>query len=101
MTRNEDLSPKDKAFIQTLMFSMEKILFDTIRDELQISSMRYGRIINGIKNGSRETLTFHDIRVYTYHLELIRRNWPMSSGWVCNEISGGTHLVLEFRRKRD
>jgi hypothetical protein len=103
MTKGEkpgDQGPRDRAFVQSLIFGMQKILEDTNKDVFQISATRYGRLINGIKNGSRETLDYFDIRAYTYHLELIRRNWPQgeSSGWVCNEISGGTHLALEFKR---
>lgn len=99
MTKNENMTAGNAAFIKTLIFSVEKILEDTNRDEFQITATRYGRIINGIKNGSRNTLERSEIRVFTYHLELIRRNWPLDSGWICKEIASGKFFVLDFERK--
>ncbi len=99
MTKNEDMTAGNVAFIKTLIFTMKKILEDTDRDEFQIMATRYGRIISGIKNGSRNTLERSEIRVFTYHLELIRRNWPLDSGWNCKEIADGKYFVLTFERK--
>ena len=99
MTKNEDMTAGNVAFIKTLIFSMEKILEGTDRDNIQIMATRYGRIISGIKNGSRNTLERSEIRVFTYHLELIRRNWPLDSEWVCKEIASGKYFVLIFERK--
>lgn len=100
MRTDGDLGSEEQAFIKTLIFSMLKILSETDKDIFTISAARYGRIINGIKNGSRETLQYIDIRAYTYHLVLIRRHWPQGdrSGWICEDISGRTHMMLEFRR---
>lgn len=100
MTGNRnDTTAGNAAFVRTLVFSMERILEDTDRDEFQITATRYGRIISGIKNGSRNTLERSEIRVYTYHLELIRRNWPLDSDWLCKEIAAGKFFVLNFERK--
>lgn len=99
MTKNEDMTAGNAAFIKTLIFSMEKILEGTDRDNIQIMATRYGRIISGIKNGSRNTLERSEIRVFTYHLELIRRNWPLDSEWVCKEIASGKYFVLIFERR--
>lgn len=100
MTRN-DLNSSDRAFIKTLIFSMESLLSDTTRNELQVNATRYGRLISGLKNGSRDTLSIGEIRVFTEHLVLIQRHWPtMDSDWTCHEVVGGRLLTLEFRRKR-
>ena len=100
MTRNEARTAADVAFLQTLIFSMEKILEGTDRNEFQISATRYGRIISGLKNGSRNTLDRGQIRAYTYHFELLRRNWPADSDWICRELASGKYFMLEFRRKQ-
>lgn len=100
MTKTDDnTTAGNVAFVKILIFSMERILEDTGRSELQITATRYGRIISGIKNGSRNTLERSEIRVYTYHLELIRRNWPLDSEWICKEIAAGKYFVLNFKRK--
>ena len=98
MTRN-DLSSSEKAFIKTLVYSMVSILSETNRNELQINATRYGRLISGMKNGSRDTLSIGELRVFTEYLELIRRNWPSNSDWICTEVVGGRLLTLEFKRK--
>lgn len=100
MTRNEDKPTADAVFLQTLIFSMEKILDGTDRDSVQISATRYGRIISGLKNGSRDTLDRREIKFYTYHLELIRRNWPLDSEWICKEVVARKYFLLEFRRRQ-
>lgn len=99
MIKNEDMTAGESVFIKTLIFSMEKILEGTERNEFQIMATRYGRIISGIKNGSRNTLERGEIRAFTYHLELIRRNWPIDSEWICQEIASGKYFVLTFERR--
>jgi hypothetical protein len=99
MTRNE-LNSSEKAFIKTLIFSMESLLSDTTRNEIQINATRYGRLMSGLKNGSRDTLSIGEIRAFTEQLLLVHRHWPMDSDWMCSEIVGGRLLTLEFKRKK-
>jgi hypothetical protein len=92
--------PSDEAFIKTLLFSMERILAESDRDEVMVSATRFGRLISGIPNGSRNTLPKLEIRVYVYYLELIRRNWPLTSEWICQEVTPSNFHALVFRRRK-
>lgn len=100
MTTRNDITSSEKAFIKTLVYTMESILSETNRNELQINATRYGRLISGMKNGSRDTLSIGELRIFTEYLELIRRHWLSGSDWTCTEVVGGRLLTLEFKRKR-
>ena len=100
MTTKNELTSSEKAFIKTLVYTMESILSETNRNEFQINATRYGRLISGMKNGSRDTLSVGEMRIFTEYLELIRRHWGSNSDWICVEMVGGRLLTLEFKRKR-
>jgi len=99
MTRN-NLSVSDKAFIKALIYTMESMLSETTRNDVLINATRYGRRISNLKNGSHDTLSIGETRVFTEYLELIRRHWPLDSDWMCSEAVGGRLLTLEFKKKR-